>query len=108
MQRSRLEDTTGGWFAGNFSPSIYESENFEVCVKRYKKGDKEPKHYQLLATEITVIISGKARMGEEFLEANDIILLEPFEEYDFEAISDVVLVAVKSPSLPDDKRLSQS
>lgn len=107
MKRIRLEDTTGGWFAGNFSPSIFHSQDFEVCVKRYKSGEKEPRHFQLSAIEITAIISGTARMGEEFLKENDVILLEAFEEYDFEAISDVVLVAVKSPSLPDDKRLSQ-
>jgi mannose-6-phosphate isomerase-like protein (cupin superfamily) len=107
MRRIRLEDTTGGWFTGNFTPSILKSENFEVCVKRYKSGEREPRHYQLLASEITVIISGTARMGSELLGENDVILLEPLEEYDFEALTDVVLVAVKSPSLPDDKRLSE-
>jgi hypothetical protein len=108
MKRFRIEDTTGGWFAGNFSPSIFQTKDFEVCVKRYMSGEKEPRHFQLSAIEITTIISGTARMGDLFLQENDIILLEPFEEYDFEAITDVVLVAVKSPSLPDDKRLSTS
>jgi len=107
MRRIRLEDTTGGWFAGNFIPSIFKSEDFEVCVKRYKCGDKEPSHFQLTAIEITVIVSGEARMGSELLKEDDVILLEPFEEFDFEALTDVVLVAVKSPSLPSDRRVSQ-
>ncbi|CAN2170243.1 hypothetical protein MCETARE7_00034 [Candidatus Nanopelagicaceae bacterium] len=107
MKRISLEDTTGGWFVGNFTPSILKNEKFEVCVKRYKSGEKEPRHFQLLAREITVVISGTARMGSEILRENDVILLEPLEEYDFEALTDVVLVAVKSPSLPDDKRLSR-
>lgn len=97
---------TGGWFAGNFEPSILKSENFEACVKHYPKGSIEPSHYQLTACEITVIISGTARMGDQTLTAGDIILLEPLEIADFEALTDVSLVAVKTPSLPADKVLA--
>lgn len=106
MKRIRISDTVGGWFVGNFTPVIMQTDAFEVCVKSYAPGDREPRHFQLSAIEITVIISGQAQMGNEFLEAGDVILLEPLEEFDFEAITDVTLIAVKSPSLPNDKRLS--
>lgn len=107
MKTAKLEEMTGGWFAGNFEPSILKSEHFEACVKHYLKGSTEPSHYQLAAFEVTVIVSGTARMGNQTLSAGDIILLEPFEIADFEALTDVSLVAIKTPSLPADKVLAQ-
>lgn len=106
MKRDQLSRMIGGWFVGNFDPAILSNENFEVCVKEYSKGDVELTHYQKVAIEITVVISGRVRMGKEILLKGDIILLEPFEEYDFEALTDAIVVAVKSPSLPSDKFLS--
>ena len=106
MKRDQLSRMVGGWFIGNFDPAILPNQNFEVCIKEYLKGDVELKHYQKVAIEITVVISGKVRMGEEILLKGDIIMLEPFEEFDFEALTDSVVVAVKSPSLPSDKFLS--
>ena len=105
MNRYDLRDMTGGWFIGNFFPAAVQSKDFEVTVRRSVLGDREQKHFQLTATEVTVIIEGNARMGNEFLNANDIIVLEPQESYDFEALSDVLLVAVKFPSKPNDKVL---
>jgi hypothetical protein len=107
LKTAKLADMTGGWFAGNFEPSILKSEHFEACVKNYPKGATEPSHFQLTASEITVIISGTARMGNRTLIAGDIILLEPMEIADFEALTDVSLVALKTPSLPDDKVLAE-
>lgn len=106
MKLAKLGEMTGGWFVGNFEPSILRSEHFEACVKYYAKGATEAGHYQLLATEITVIVSGAARMGNQVLNAGDVVLLEPFEIADFEALTDVALVALKSPSMPDDKVLA--
>ncbi len=95
----------GGWFLGAFSPSLLYTNDFEVCVKRYLKGDVEPVHYQLTATEFTYVISGLCRIGNAELGADDIIEIPPMVSADFEALSDVVLVAVKTPSQSDDKRL---
>ena len=62
MHRSSLKDMVGGWFIGNFNPSVVKSEMFEVTVRKYAKGEREPKHHQLIATEVTVIVDGKARI----------------------------------------------
>jgi mannose-6-phosphate isomerase-like protein (cupin superfamily) len=96
---------SGGWFIGNFFPAAVQSTDFEVTVRKYAVGAREPKHFQLTATEVTVVIEGQARMGDQLLNANDIIVLDPRESYDFEALSDVTLVAVKFPSIPKDKVL---
>ena len=105
MRRFDLREMTGGWFIGNFLPTAVQSEEFEVTVRKYIAGDREQRHFQLSATEVTVIIEGRARMGDQLLNANDIIVLEPLESYDFEALTDVSLVAVKFPSILNDKVL---
>jgi hypothetical protein len=63
-------------------------------------------HYQLTAVEVTVVITGRCRIGMEVLEEGDILEILPYEMADFEALTDVTLVAIKAPSLPADKVVS--
>ncbi|MDR2123610.1 MAG: hypothetical protein LBP38_01310 [Desulfovibrio sp.] len=104
MKTAKLYDMINGWFIGNFEPSLYKTDAVEVAVKAYKKGDYDEKHYHKVATEYTVIVSGRARMNGVEYEAGDIIVMEPGEVTDFEALeegtSDVV---VKIPSVNYDK-----
>jgi hypothetical protein len=102
----RLSDFTGGWFVGDFAPSLLRNEHVEVCVKHFKEGDTELDHYQLTATEWTLIISGECIIGDKNLGPGDIIEIPPLEVAGFRALTDVSLVAVKSPSLPSDKVLA--
>jgi hypothetical protein len=102
----RIEDFLGGWFVGNFSPSLLRNEFVEVCVKTFRKGEQEAAHYQLTATEITVIISGECMVGDSRLGPGDMLVIAPMEVAGFVALSDVTLVAVKTPSIPSDKVLA--
>ena len=107
MEVHSLANFTGGWFLGNFVPSVATNPNVEVCLKRYPKGTIEPMHYQLTATEYTLVISGRCRIGSVLLQSDEILCIPPLEAADFEALEDVVLVAVKTPSLPSDKVLGE-
>jgi len=60
-------------------------------------------HYQLTATEITIVTSGHCSLGQVELRSGDIAVIEPMEAAEFLAIEDTVLVVVKNPSLPSDK-----
>jgi hypothetical protein len=106
MQVYNLSEFRGGWFLGNFTPSIDQSKLFEVAVKKFLKGEKEPAHYQKIATEITVVVSGKIRLGVRVFNQNEIIRIEPFESVDFECLENCEIVCIKFPSLPEDKVLS--
>ena len=108
MILARVEDFKDGWFVGNFSPSILQNVDFEVCLKSFRSGDKEPRHYQKSATEVTVVVSGSCRMGSVHLSSGDILVLYAGEISDFEAIDDCVIVGIKSPSVPDDKALADA
>ena len=92
-----------GWFIGDFIPTILNTSNFEVAVKRYKKDDYEKAHYHKVATEITVMAVGEAKMNGKHYKENDIIIIEPGDSADFLCLTDVVTVVVKIPSAKNDK-----
>lgn len=103
MKHARLDEMTRGWFVGAFAPTAHSTESCEVAVKYYKAGDCEAAHFHKVATEITVVLSGRVRMaGREWIEG-DIIVLEPGEVSDFLALTNAVNVVVKSPGALNDK-----
>ncbi len=106
MKTARLEDMVKGWFVGNFEPSLLKTNDVEVAVKSYNKGDYEEKHYHKIATEITVVTSGRVKMNGVEYNKGDIIIIEPMEEADFEALDDNTQnVVVKYPGANNDKYL---
>lgn len=105
MRVEQLKNMKAGWFIGNFEPSLFKTNDCEVAVKTYKKGDKESKHYHKIATEYTVIIKGKVRMFDHIYEEGDIVVVEPGDATDFEALEDAMNVVVKIPGANNDKYL---
>lgn len=108
MEIFELSDMKGGWFAGNFEPTLLNTGDFEVAVKSYKKGDYEKKHYHKIATEYTVISYGEVEMNKTRYSAGQIIRIDPGEATDFFVLSDIAITTVlKVPSVADDKYLSE-
>jgi len=103
MRKDNLTRMKGGWFLGAFEPATLNTQSCEVAVKHYQKGDKEKSHYHKIATELTVIIKGQVRMGDEIFYENDIIVMEPGDTTDFEALTNTTNVVVKLPSVTNDK-----
>lgn len=105
MRVEKLSDMKGGWFIGNFEPSLYKTNDCEVAVKSYHKGDKEGKHYHKIATEYTLVVKGKVRMFGNVYSEGDIVVVEPGDATDFEALEDAMNVVVKIPGANNDKYL---
>lgn len=103
MKMARLDDMVKGWFVGNFEPTLYRTNDVEVAVKIYNAGDRESAHYHKIATELTVVISGQVRMDKAEGGPGDIIVVEPGDVTDFEALTDAVNVVVKLPGANNDK-----
>jgi hypothetical protein len=93
----------GGWFVGDFSPSCLRTPGVEVACKTYKAGDAERRHVHKIATELTLIVSGRVRMNGMEVEGGKIVMLAPGESSDFQALADTVTVVVKLPSVAGDK-----
>lgn len=103
MRSVNLRDMHKGWFIGNFEPSLLKTSQVEVAVKRYSQGDRETRHHHKIATEFTVIVSGRVRMnGVEYIQG-DIVIVEPLDSTDFEALEDSVTTVVKYPGAVNDK-----
>ena len=103
MKKTKLSGMKGGWFIGNFQPSVYKTSEFEVAVKYYNAGDVEDIHYHKIATEFTVVLSGKVIINDEIISSGTIVELEPGETSAFRVIQDAVTVVVKLPSVLGDK-----
>ena len=105
MKSAKLADMVKGWFIGNFEPTLYRTNDVEVAVKEYSAGAYESKHYHKIATEITVIQSGRVKMFDRIFVSGDIVIVEPNDATDFEALEDTVTVVVKIPGANNDKYL---
>lgn len=105
MERLNLESYVNGWIVGDFNPSVMRTSEIEVGVKKFLLGDKEQEHYQKLASEVTFVLRGRIRMGNQFMAPGEGLLVKPEEVLDFEALEDSIVLAIKFPSLPDDKVL---
>ena len=103
MKIHRIDDMTKGWFVGNFEPSIFKTEEFEVGHHKHPKGDPTQNHYHKKSTEINVIIKGKMIVNGKELKAGDIFSFEPYEVAEAEFLEDTELIVVRNASVPDDK-----
>lgn len=103
MKNEKLDDMVKGWFIGNFEPSLLKTNDVEVAVKKYAKGDKEEKHFHKIATEYTVILNGRVKMFDQEFADGDIIVVEPGDVTAFECISATSTVVVKIPGANNDK-----
>jgi mannose-6-phosphate isomerase-like protein (cupin superfamily) len=107
LERHKLDDFTRGWFVGNFSPTLISTDAAEVAVQRYQAGAHEPRHLHKVATELTLVVSGRARMNGEDIEVGQIIRIPPGTAADFEAVTDVTTVVIKVPCVKGDKYLCE-
>lgn len=103
MLTAKLSDMVRGWFVGDFSPTALATQAAEIGVKSYIAGQKEERHYHKLATEVTLILSGRVRMNGIEHDSGDILVIEPLESTDFEALEDTTTVVVKVPGALNDK-----
>jgi hypothetical protein len=103
MRKEKIKNMVKGWFVGDFEPTLIKTRDVEVAVKEYRKGDKEGRHYHKVATEITVICSGRVLMNGIEHGKGDIIVIEPLESTNFEALEDTITTVVKHPGASNDK-----
>ena len=106
LQRYKLDGFTRGWFVGNFSPTALSTDSVEVAVKHYQAGESEASHFHKVATELTLIVSGRVRMSGEEVGAGEIIRIEPGQATDFVPLTETTTVVVKVPCVKGDKYMS--
>ena len=103
MNKYNLKNFTKWWFIGDFEPSLFKTDLFEVAIKEYNKWDKEESHHHKIATEYTIFNSWKYRMKNNYYETWDIVEILPWESTDFECLENWTTTVVKIPCVKWDK-----
>ena len=103
MKIHKSKKWKGGWFIGNFKPAAHSTEEFEVCYKFHPKGERWPKHYHKVATEVNYLIRGRMKLMKKIFVRGDVFILEPGEVADPVFLADCELIVVKIPSVKNDK-----
>ena len=108
MKLANLDNMVKGWFIGNFEPTLFKTDQFEISCKFYKKGDYETSHSHKIATEYTMIAQGLVEMNGVQYKKDDIIIIEPSEYTDFNVLEDnTITIVVKIPCVKNDKYLKE-
>jgi hypothetical protein len=103
MKINKIEEMVGGWFIGDFEPSVLKTKDFEVCYKFHHAGEIWDNHYHKVATEINYLIRGKMNLSGIELNQGDIFTIYPDEVAIPEFLTDCELIVVKTPSIKEDK-----
>lgn len=103
MEVKRIEDMVGGWFVGDFEPSVFKTKDFEVGYKIHKQGEEWPVHYHKVAKEITYLVKGKMIIGDKLLTSGDVFTIFPYEIANPYFLEDCEVIVIKTPSVPGDK-----
>lgn len=103
MQLYSLKNMIKGWFIGNFEPTIFKTDLFEIAIKKYKAGDEEKEHFHKIAKEFTIIISGIVSFNDKKYFEDDVIIIQQNEKVKFKSITDSKTLVIKIPSCVNDK-----
>jgi hypothetical protein len=93
----------GGWFIGDFDPSVFKTDAFEVSYKKHYKNENWPRHHHKISTEINFLIRGKMTINDVTVVAGEIFLIEKNESVKPIFLEDCELIVVKVPGAKNDK-----
>ena len=103
MIQDNIENFKGGWFVGDFKPSLFKNPFFEVAHHKHEKGQQTFPHYHKVTHELNYIVKGDLKVNGKHLKEGDMWIYEPNEVSDVENITDNELIVVRWPSIPSDK-----
>ena len=103
MKIFELDSMKDGWFVGNFTPTCYDTKEFEVCYKLHLKGEKWDHHYHKEGTEINLLVEGKMLINNKEINPGQVFILEPYEIARPTFLEECKIVIIKTPSVPGDK-----
>ena len=103
MKVYRIEDMKGGWFIGDFDPSVTKTKEFEIGYKIHPAGEKWDVHYHKEADEITFLLRGKMIIQGKELNSGDIFMIPRYEVADPVFVEECEVIIVKIPSILGDK-----
>ena len=98
-----ISDFKGGWFIGDFNPSLLKTKDFEVSVKTHPKREIWDKHYHKIATEYNYVMEGAVEIDGVIYKKGDLFVIHPEFVVDPNFLEDCSIMWVKTPSVVGDK-----
>lgn len=92
----------GGWFIGNFEPSILNVKDFEVGYLKRRAGENCV-HYHAKCTEYNYLIRGKMKVNGDTIHEGTMFTINKYMICIPEILEDCEIICVKIPSAPSDK-----
>lgn len=105
MKTYNIKNYKNGWFIGDFFPSIFKNQFFEVGHHIHKKNEQTFPHYHSYTTELNYIIKGKLNVSGNILNEGDIWIYESNEISDVKFLEDSEIIIIRWPSIPKDKTI---
>ena len=105
MIEANIKDFKGGWFVGDFEPSLFKNPFFEVANHKHTKVQETFPPLHKVTHELNYIVSGELMVNGKHLKAGDMWIYEPNEVSNVENLTDNELIVVRWPSIPSDKYL---
>jgi dTDP-glucose pyrophosphorylase len=100
----KLENFINGWFIGDFEPSILKNSGVELAVMNKKKGvGINDFHYHENCIEINVLIKGKMKVNNKYIQENEIFIFNPNVPSIYEYLEDCTFVVFKNKPSNNDK-----
>ena len=100
----KLENFVNGWFIGDFEPSVLKNSGVELAVMNKKKGvGVNDFHYHENCIEINVLIKGKMKVNNKFIQENEIFIFNPNVPSVYEYLEDCTFVVFKNKPSNKDK-----
>ena len=105
MKKHKLSESGArGWFIGDFPEAVFRTKNFEVNWQTNPRGHGI-NHFHKVITEIQLVTRGRMLVNGVVFGPGDICTLEPGDISQIDYLEEVDTVAIKFPSVPDDKYL---
>lgn len=110
MKTGNIENMKGGWFIGDFEPTLFKTKHFEIAHHKRLNGWTASPHIHKKSREYNYIVRGRVIVGNlcttdkaVVLGPGDYFIYEPNNVADVHCLEDTDLIVIKIPSLPDDK-----
>jgi mannose-6-phosphate isomerase-like protein (cupin superfamily) len=106
LKKLKLSDSGArGWFVGDFPEAVHRTRDFEVCWQPNSQDYDLAPHYHRVVTEIQLVVRGRMIVNDVEFGVGDICYLEPGDHYRSSYLEPTDVVAIKFPSVPNDKYL---
>lgn len=108
MKIFKLSEMVKGWFIGNFDPSAYKTDLFEINYRNHPKGESWDFHYHTESREINLVVHSKMIFNGVELSDGDIFIVDPWQISDPSFLEDTSVICVRVPSVNDKKIIIRS